>query len=155
MPVRAASPDDLAALAALEREVFGGEAYPAFFFRQAHDLWPELLRVAALPDGAIGGYVLAAVAAVPGEAWVLSTAVRPALRGRGLGAALMEGVGEVLSARGAHAVYLTVHPANGGAVRLYRRLGFRPVREEAHYFGAAEPRLVMRRALGDDPGGTS
>src|SRR5690606_37547358 len=132
------------ALTAVEREAFGDEAYHAFFFRQAHDLWPELLRVAEASSGDIAGYVLAAPAARPGEAWVLSAAVRAAHRGRGLGAALMEDVQGVLSSRGARAVYLTVAPGNAGAVRLYRRLGFEVEREEADYFGPGERRLVMR-----------
>ena len=151
MVLRAASLDDLAALAALERGVFAEAAYPAFFFRQAHDLWPELLRVAALPSGDVAGYVLAAVTTRPGEAWVLSAAVRPEHRGRGLGAALLEDVRAVLVARGAHALFLTVHPENAGAVRLYRRAGFRVEGEEARYFGPTEPRLVMRLALGGAP----
>jgi ribosomal protein S18 acetylase RimI-like enzyme len=151
MLIRPATPADLPALAAVEREAFADEAYPPFFFRQAHDLWPGLLRVAEAPPGRAVGYVLAAVGGRPGEAWVLSAAVRASHRGRGLGAALMEDVQAVLAARGVRAVRLTVHPGNAGAVRLYRRLGYEVEREEADYFGPGERRLVMRRALGAGP----
>lgn len=41
--------------------------------------------------------------------------------------------------------WLTVHPENAGAVRLYRRFGFETMGEEAAYFGPGEPRLRMER----------
>ena len=47
----------------------------------------------------------------------------PACRGRGLGAALTAGMSRALAAR--HDVLaLGVYPANVGAIRLYRRLGY-------------------------------
>ncbi|MEV6692503.1 GNAT family N-acetyltransferase [Micromonospora sp. NPDC051196] len=49
--------------------------------------------------------------------------VAPAWRGRGLGAALTAGMSRALSAR-YDVLALGVYPANVGAIRLYRRLGY-------------------------------
>lgn len=43
----------------IDADVFGEDVYPAFFFRQAMDLWPALLVVAEL-EGRLLGYALGA-----------------------------------------------------------------------------------------------
>lgn len=145
--VRPAEVSDLEAVWEVEREVFGSDLYPRFFFRQALDLWGGLLCVAAAPSGALAGYALAAPSARPGEAWILSAGVRAEHRGRGVAIRLTEGVLDALAASGARKVLLTVHPDNRGARALYEKLGFRVAGEEAGYFGPGEPRVVMRREL--------
>lgn len=142
---REVTTDDLPALAALERDVFGGEAYPPFFFRQALDLWRPFFLVAEDEAGQLTGYALAAPAVRGSEACVLSTGVHRSHRGQGTATRLLDALLGRLDAAGIGTVWLTVHPENAGAVRLYRRLGFEAVREEADYFGPGEPRLRMER----------
>jgi ribosomal protein S18 acetylase RimI-like enzyme len=144
--IRAASPADLDAVWAVERAVFGEDVYPRFLFRQALDLWGDLLRVAELPSGEIAGYALGALAR-DGGGWLLSAAVRPEQRGRGIATQLTRDLLERLAAAGAPVVRLTVHPANAGAVRIYRGLGFHTVAEDPDYFGPGELRLLMQRDL--------
>lgn len=145
--VRGAARADLPALEALERESFGAGAYPGFFLRQALDLWGGLFLVAEEGEGDPIGYALAAPSERPGEACVLTAAVRPAARGRGVASRLLGALLEGLAGRGFRSVWLTVHPENGEAVRLYERHGFRRAGEEAEYFGPGEPRVRMERAL--------
>ena len=57
--------------------------------------------------------------------WLETLAVRPRWRRRGLGEALMRAAILELHTRGFRSVGLGVDGANGGAVRLYERLGFR------------------------------
>jgi ribosomal protein S18 acetylase RimI-like enzyme len=144
--IRPARLDDLDAIAHLDAAVFGAGAYPRFFFRQMHDLFGALLQVAVV-EGGVAGYALGALAAGSAEGWILSTAVHPAERGRGLARRLVERVAAVLAARGADEVRLTVEPENAAAIARYRRLGFEVVDEEADYFGAGARRLVMARAV--------
>lgn len=56
-----------------------------------------------------------------------SLAVRPAARRAGVGAELVQWAMHRLAQRGARAVSLQVRGSNQGAMRLYRKLGFRPV----------------------------
>jgi [ribosomal protein S18]-alanine N-acetyltransferase len=148
VPPRPARIGDLAALAALDGGVFGAEAYPPFFFRQALDVFGPLLLVAEAEGGGVAGYTLGAIAAGSAEGWVLSLAVAPAHRSRGLARALTEAVLARLEAAGAARVLLTVDPENRPAIALYERLGFAAVGGEDDYFGPGERRLVMARGGG-------
>jgi [ribosomal protein S18]-alanine N-acetyltransferase len=141
--VRRALPADVAAIWAIEQAVFGSIVYPSFFFRQAHDLWGDLLQVAELPSGELAGYLLAAPSLTPGEAWIVSATVLPQQRGQGLGRRLVEATTAALAKRGFRTVRLTVHPDNAAAVRLYQRLGFEAGSVQPDYFGPGEPRLLM------------
>jgi ribosomal protein S18 acetylase RimI-like enzyme len=147
MNVRGAGVADLAALASLEQALFARDAYPTFFFRQALDLWPAHLWVAADADDALAGYALGAPAARAGEGWLLSLGVHPDFRGRGLAVALAEALVASFAEAGTMRVALTVTPENVAAVRLYERLGFRVEAEEAHYFGPGERRWRMARGV--------
>ena len=44
--LRLATHADMHAIWQIDADVFGEDVYPAFFFRQAMDLWPALLVVA-------------------------------------------------------------------------------------------------------------
>ena len=55
--LRTATHNDMHAIWQIDAKVFGEDVYPAFFFRQAMDLWPELLLVAEY-EGQLVGYVL-------------------------------------------------------------------------------------------------
>jgi hypothetical protein len=57
--IRPAALPELPLVAALERQVFSSEVYPEFFFRQAHDLWPDYLLLAWQGEHLLG-YLLAA-----------------------------------------------------------------------------------------------
>lgn len=147
MNVRGAGVADLAPIAALERDVFGDECYPSFFFRQALDLWPAHLFVSADPDDRLVGYALGAVSARAGEGWLLSLAVRPDRRGQGHAMTLAGAVLQSFAYAGYLRIALTVTPGNTAAIRLYERLGFHVEAEEAHYFGPGQRRWRMAREL--------
>ncbi len=66
-------------------------------------------------------------------------AVAPAVRGRGVGRALVAALVAMSRANGYSRATLTVHPDNANAIRAYRGLGFRPVSEQ----GAKELRMEL------------
>jgi ribosomal-protein-alanine N-acetyltransferase len=117
----------------------------------------EILRFAAEP----GGFALVAEAAVEmagfilcrvmaGEAEVLTLAVRPERRRRGVASALVEAA-LTLAAQTAEAMFLEVAEDNPDALALYQRSGFSAVGRRAGYYAregaAAVDAIVMRRTL--------
>ena len=58
--LRLATHTDMHAIWQIDADVFGEDVYPGFFFRQAMDLWPELLVVAER-EGRLLGYALGGV----------------------------------------------------------------------------------------------
>lgn len=98
---------------------------------------------------AIDGFIISRIAA--GEAEILSVAVSPASRGRGLARTLLNLHLRRLAGLGARTVFLEVNEANVPACRLYARAGFREVGRRAGYYrdagGNAATALVLRRDL--------
>ncbi len=92
------------------------------------------------------GFVM--IRQLPHEAEILSVAVDPAARGRGFGDALMRAAITVLQGDRIPKLILEVDSANGAALALYRRLGFRQVGiRKAYYTAPTGPGPVPSDAL--------
>jgi ribosomal-protein-alanine N-acetyltransferase len=85
---------------------------------------------------------------VQGEAEILSVAIEPARRRRGVGRRLLDLHLRRLAGLGARVVFLEVDEGNIAARELYRRFGFsEAARREGYYFGSSGKRstaLVLR-----------
>ncbi len=136
-----AAPADAPALAALH----------AAAFPSAEAWGPDALRLMLEMPGAFGlhapgqGFALARVAA--DEAEVLTLAVAPALRRRGLGGALLATAMAGAVARGAAAMFLEVSAGNAAARALYAGAGFIEVGRRRRYYPDGADALVLRRGL--------
>jgi len=95
---------------------------------------------------ALSGFILSRRAA--DEAEILSIAVAPARRGRGLARRLLELHLRRLAGLGARAVFLEVGEQNVPACRLYERAGFRQVGRRQGYYEGGASALLLRRDLG-------
>ena len=100
-------------------------------------------------SGQLRGFVLARLAA--DEAEILTIAVEPAARGKGVGRALLaENLRQAASA-GARTMFLEVDQDNAPALALYRRLGFVKAGERTGYYRGKDGRrataIVMLKAL--------
>lgn len=145
MLVRTVRDDEWSSLLAIERACFGEHGYSRYLLRMAPLVFGDAALLAEA-DEAVLGYALGALEARDGAAgWVLSVAVLPAARGRGLGEALTGACVAALEVAGADVVRLTVAPDNTSALRLYRRLGFAVERQAPAFFGPGDDRLVMAR----------
>jgi len=95
------------------------------------------------------GFVLARVAA--DEAEILTLAVRPDRRRRGVGTSLVRAAADHASALGARYIFLEVAVGNAGATSLYTGLGFGGVgRRPAYYDSGPDKRedaLILRSNL--------
>jgi [ribosomal protein S18]-alanine N-acetyltransferase len=99
--------------------------------------------------GRLRGFVLSRIAA--DEAEILTVTVDSAVRGAGVGRALLrENLRQAANA-GARAMFLEVDAENAAALALYRRLGFVTVGERPGYSrrrdGSRATALVMRKAI--------
>ena len=92
-----------------------------------------------------GGMALARVAA--DEAEVLTLAVAPQARRRGLARRLLAAVMAEAADRGARSMALEVAAGNEAGRALYEAAGFEPVGRRRGYYPGGEDALVLRAAL--------
>ncbi len=98
--------------------------------------------------GAPQGFALAWAAA--GDAELLTVAVVPEARRRGVGASLVTAAGVAALVRGASHMHLEVSENNAAARALYVKLGYEEAGRRHAYYGGeggAVDAIVMRRAL--------
>jgi ribosomal-protein-alanine N-acetyltransferase len=138
---------DAAALAALHAGAFRRGWSEDEFERLLID--KNVIAHRALVGRTPAGFIVSRLAG--GEAEILSVAVAPARRGRGLARKLLDLHLRRLAGLGATAVFLEVDEDNAPARRLYARARFRDVgRRPAYYARGSEPpasALVLRRDL--------
>lgn len=120
----------------------------------AAERWPaaEIAATLAMPGtwgliAAEGGMAIARAAG--GEAELLTLAVAPAARRRGLGRALVGTVLAEAAGRGAARLFLEVKADNAPAIALYRAAGCIEVGRRRRYYADGTDALVLRVALSD------
>lgn len=98
----------------------------------------------------IAGFAL--IRTVADEAELLTIAVEPRWRGKGVGRALMGAAFADLMMSPARRMFLEVDEQNHAAIRLYEKLGFSTISSRKGYYpradGSAATALVMARDLG-------
>ena len=105
---------------------------------------PGAVALIAREEGAPCGFILVRVAA--DEAEILTLAIDPARRRRGLGRALVAEAAARACDGGARAMFLEVETGNDAAHALYAGLGFREVGRRRGYYRDA-PGAPARDAL--------
>ncbi|MBB4304504.1 ribosomal-protein-alanine N-acetyltransferase [Rhodobium orientis] len=150
--VDAATEDDVAALSEIHTEAFEhtwSEEEIAALLRQENVIGLAARRSSLFAAVRPVGFVMVRTAA--DEAEILTIAVSPSCRRRGIGRQLVEAVLRKLYADRIAELYLEVDVGNIAAVGLYRSLGFREVGERIGYYGNADGErstaLVMKREL--------
>jgi ribosomal-protein-alanine N-acetyltransferase len=146
--IRRAVPDDLAAIARIERASFS-DPWSEDSLATALDRMVVLVASAeGSGDGAVGlaGYVVALVVAPDAE--VADLAVAPEARRQGVGRALLARAIDVLADLHVRAVHLEVRESNRAARSLYESAGFRPAgRRRGYYRQPVEDALLLRREI--------
>ncbi len=108
-----------------------------------------LLSRTAAPDG----FAMAWVAA--GDAELLTVAVSPESRRRGVGAALVSAAAAAALVRGASSMHLEVAEDNAAARALYDKLGYEEAGRRRGYYATERgfvDAIVMKRMLSDRAG---
>ncbi len=136
------------------------ENYTPFFYLDLHQSFPNSFVVAEL-NGKILGYVMCRVEWSLSEfdRWklakkghVISIAVLPEHRRRGVGRALMIEAMRALRDYGASEIYLEVRVTNHPAISLYRNLKFEIVNRIRHYYSDGEDAYVMAKRCEPEAG---
>jgi ribosomal-protein-alanine N-acetyltransferase len=81
------------------------------------------------------------------EAHLLLLAVEPAVRRRGLGAALLGWLEASAQVAGIGTIYLEARASNGGARAFYRQLGYREIQQVEGYYSGREASVRIARDL--------
>jgi ribosomal-protein-alanine N-acetyltransferase len=143
--MRRATHADVSAVAALEAVAFGDPWSPDAFRSLVHNPAVHFV-VAHTVEGAFAGYLVAWFAADQAE--IANVAVAPALRGRGVGAQLLDRALAEGERRGTVSCFLEVRESNHAAQRLYASRAFAPVgRRPRYYQNPVEDALVLRCEL--------
>ena len=142
-----ASPRDATALAALHGVAFRRGWSESEFERLLTG--KNVIAHRAMTGRTLAGFILSRLAA--GEAEILSIAVAPARRRRGLARRLLDLHLRRLAGLAIRAVFLEVEENNKPARRLYDRRGFREVGRRPAYYSQDNERptnaLILRRDL--------
>ncbi len=149
--IRRARREDLPAVIVINRVALP-ENYPEWFFQDHLERWGDAFYVAEA-GGKVVGYVMSRVEygaslfdarRLVRKGHIVSIAVLPGYRRRGIGTALMKAALRALRERyGCEEVYLEVRVSNEPAIRLYEKLGFRKVRVIPMYYMDGEDAYVM------------
>ncbi|MBA3343513.1 MAG: ribosomal protein S18-alanine N-acetyltransferase [Gemmatimonadaceae bacterium] len=140
--LRQAAAADVAAVAAIEREVFS-DPWSEAEFTAVLDL-PHAIFLVGLDGLAyVAGY--AVVSCVLDESEILNLAVSPGSRRNGLGARLLDAAMATARGRGARTFFLEVRESNLAARALYESRGFAELsRRQRYYRNPAEDALLLR-----------
>jgi ribosomal-protein-alanine N-acetyltransferase len=143
---RLAGPDDLDAVLAIEEASFNNPTTREWYERELKR--PEVcfiyvLRAADLPVAGFCAFWL-----VLDQAHINNLAVRPELRGRGLGTHLLESIVTEARHLGATSLTLEVRRSNVAAQRLYAKAGFDEAGvRKSYYTQPVEDALVLLRRI--------
>ena len=145
MTIRPATADDVAAVVALEQELFGVDAWSAESVRD--ELTGERRHaVVASEHGGVVGY---AVTMRSDDVVDLQrVAVAPAHRRSGIARQLLDAVRRTGRAEGAHRMLLEVSADNTAALAFYAAEGFAEIDRRPRYYRDGSDALVLRAALG-------
>jgi ribosomal-protein-alanine N-acetyltransferase len=138
--IRSAVQGDAAGIAVVEAAGASGP-WPEAEIRRTLDQVTSQALVAEV-DGTIVGHILGRL--VGGEAEVLTIAVMPGHRRRGIGGRLLRTCLAHWKQASAEAAFLEVRADNGGAIAMYAAAGWRPNGTRPGYYRDGTDALCMR-----------
>lgn len=135
----------MSAILAIEQASFAGDSYPESLFRLYAADRRTLFLVAETADGVVG-YIIARLDRWGAE--IVSLAVHPTARKRGIGRVLLTAAIRRMLRRNARSIRLMVHIDNLTAAKFYRHQGFRPIGRVRDYYEDGGTAIRMRLQQG-------
>jgi ribosomal-protein-alanine N-acetyltransferase len=133
--------EDLDGVMEIETAAYRAPWSREVFLEEMHRAWAHLDVLRESAGGPLLGFVNYWI--VGDEVHVLNVATHPGHRRRGLARSLLRHVDRVARAEGCRYVTLEVRRSNHGAIRLYRRHGYRPVGLRPRYYEDGEDAILM------------
>ena len=143
MEIQAANLRDLGALRRLESVCFEKDAW-SLFDLVAVLTWSEVIRLKAVIDHEMIGFVAGDQRTSQNAGWIATIAVDPRYQGQGIGTTLLRACEAQLKYP---TVKLTVRISNSRAISLYEKEGYRTVDIWNRYYNDGEDGLVMEKIL--------
>jgi len=143
MEIIKASILDLNMLRKLEQESFGRDAWPLFDLI-AVLTFSDVIRLKAIEDGQMVGFVAGDPHPRDGWGWIATIAVDPRYRRRGIGRALLHACENKL---GVPRARLTVRTSNQAAIAMYGKEGYVTIDIWKAYYNDGEDGMVMEKSL--------
>jgi ribosomal-protein-alanine N-acetyltransferase len=152
--LRKFKPDDLQNVMQINR-VCLPENYTDMFFMDLHERFPETFIVAEL-NGKIVGYIMSRIevglnnfglGGLIRKGHVVSIAVMPQARRKGIASALITSAIEGMRHYKAKQIYLEVRVTNEPGINLYKKLGLDITRTITGYYSDGEDAYVMTKNL--------
>jgi len=141
MEILPASLRDLNALRKLEHACFDRDAW-SLFDLIAVLTFPEVVRLKAVEDGVMVGFVAGDPRQSQGFSWIATIGVLPEYRRRGIGKALLRACESGISTP---RIRLSVRIENSAAIRLYEGEGYQRVDVWREYYNDGGDALVMEK----------
>lgn len=145
MTVRPATAGDVPALAVMERDLFGVDAWSEDAVRE-EVLGDGRHALVAVEEGAVAGYAITLRSDDLVD--LQRIAVLPDHRRRGMAGGLLEEALAVAREEGANRCLLEVSAANTGALAFYAGAGFVEIDRRRRYYRDGSDAVVMRRSFG-------
>lgn len=139
--IRRAEREDGDLLAALERDAFSDRSWGENSVRESFEAKGVIVLLGGETERQSHGFAIWRDLA--GEAELLTIGVLPSARGKGLGAALLEGVFDGARKAGCARIFLEVDEGNAEARALYRRFGFSEVGLRKAYYRDGADAILM------------
>lgn len=143
MELQPATIRDLSALRKLEKACFEKDAWPVLDLI-AVLTWPEVIRIKAVDEGTMVGFVAGEPRSSKKEFWIATIAVDPRYQRRGIGRQLLRACEQQAKLR---QLKLTVRISNQPAIALYEQEGYRTMDIWKSYYVDGEDGLVMGKLL--------
>lgn len=141
MDILPASLRDVGPLRALEQACFDRDAW-SLLDLIAVLTFPEVVRLKAVEDGQMIGFVAGDPRPSQGFAWIATIGVHPAHQRRGIGRALLRACEARLKLP---RIRLTVRMSNSAAIALYEQEKYRTVEIWKRYYSDGEDGIVMEK----------
>jgi ribosomal protein S18 acetylase RimI-like enzyme len=145
MDILPATLRDLGPLRSIEHACFPKDAWPLLDL-MAVLTWPEVIRLKAVEDDRMVGFIAGDPRRSEGMAWIATLGVLPEYQRRGIGRfLLLECEKRLQSPR----LRLCVRLENTGAIRLYEQEGYLRVGTWTKYYNDGGDALVMEKLRPD------